>query len=523
MRFPSPGQIFGHMRSHPILSVIAVLGVAAILKGVYNLTAELSIQMAAQLEPDAKIYVAGGRALLNGVHLYAELFENKPPLIFLLTAFSLVVTGTQTVAAAVQVFALAVLAAVFPIFFFHASRGLPSRHRFFRTMTGLLLGLCIARYTAVNAGYIQTESLGGIAGVIYLLLLAIPECMSGVRRMMALGALLFIAGAMKEPIVLVTVVTSFLFIRDLQQFKVDVAIPCAIAGVIGALLLITFGALGDYLRIYLPHMLLTHVEMRGSPLARAFGIDRLVIDLWNFSPLLCLGLIIIAAVLLWNAIAGRQRPLWMIVVYAVSVALITSFVVGLGGQYYPHHFIFALPFYAGLCFAWTIGDQDDVTQSWSSPALLLVVIFLSLGLLMQPLRRGIWTEPFWHGEMEAKHRDAAAQFDRMMDACAYDRYLAFGADTEDLWAYSLHTPYSAAFTTYRLDLTQTEQQFADMATEQFGQAPLIILHPSFRDRLSKMMGAELDAAFSPNAPACAASFMPLKDGLGNPYIVLFHR
>jgi hypothetical protein len=486
------------IRRHPLLTLLCVAAALAALRGIYDLIAELSIQVAAPLEPDAKIYVAVGRAMNNGINTYAEFFENKPPLIFLLTALSLLVTGTHTLAAIVQVLVLAAIPAIIIVYF--------RRSPLVWMLAGVLFALSLGRYTAVQGGYIQTESLGSFFGIIYLLLL-LREKGRGFKRVLLLSLPLLAAGMFKEPLILVIAAAALLLVRDVRQFVNDFVLPAGVAGALGLLFLTVMGYVGPYISIYLPFMLFTHVESRGSPITRALHVDRMFTDFFTFSPYLALAVVVMFLSLL--VCVGMRRRVTLVV-----ALFLTSFVVGLGGQYYPHHFIFALPFIVALVFAW----KREATENISP---FIVTVLLTVGLLVAPVRTALWVRPFWH--MDQPQRDAAARFDAMLDACGWDRYLPYGPDTEDLWAHTAHSPYSAAFTLFKLDASRMDPTLADMAFADFNRTPVIAVYPSFVPTLMDQTQGTLLSAFTETPPECAKTFVPMMDSRGQPYVLYFRK
>src|SRR3989344_2498866 len=55
---------------------------------------------------DTTLYIAVGRGILNGLTPYADLYENKPPGIFLMSALSLWLTGGRVLGSVFQTIAI---------------------------------------------------------------------------------------------------------------------------------------------------------------------------------------------------------------------------------------------------------------------------------------------------------------------------------------------------------------------------------------------------------------------------------
>src|SRR5262249_53570701 len=74
--------------------VVFALLVLASAKVCVDLYGALVLEAQGFLSPDVLIYLTIGKGMLNGLHVYRDLFESKPPGIFLLSAISLRLGGT---------------------------------------------------------------------------------------------------------------------------------------------------------------------------------------------------------------------------------------------------------------------------------------------------------------------------------------------------------------------------------------------------------------------------------------------
>src|SRR3989344_8992683 len=81
--------------------VIALLAVV-FLKGSYEVFLRLFYEIQGPYTGDSTIYWAVGRGILNGLTPYTDLFETKPPGIFLLSAMSIALTGGPMLGTVIQ-------------------------------------------------------------------------------------------------------------------------------------------------------------------------------------------------------------------------------------------------------------------------------------------------------------------------------------------------------------------------------------------------------------------------------------
>src|SRR4051812_14363059 len=130
------------------------IGVAAILAAVILLASIRAVWLS-PIASDGAIFFALGRAILNGITPYRDLFETKPPGIFLLGSLSILFGGV-TAAKLFSVLAILIV--------------LASCVWLDRTL-GLFVGTLLAVLTAVQSGGFYPEEFGAAALCIYVAVL----------------------------------------------------------------------------------------------------------------------------------------------------------------------------------------------------------------------------------------------------------------------------------------------------------------------------------------------------------------
>lgn len=276
---------------HRILTVIvALICFATLFKAMVDLWRIFSPVANGALDMDATIYFIVGRGILNGLRPYVDLFESKPPEMFLLTALSLITTGTQWIATAADILAklsLPVLLAAYA-----ASKVWRSgSHKtvLWLCSTAFLIGVLITLYLDERVGAVQTETFGTFFACLYLLHIAWNDSTRWPSTL-ARSLLLMCAIGMKEPFVLTVFAGALLLARDIKQFWHSFVIPLMIAAVLGLIGLWVLGYWHSYFGIYLPAMLGERVT--NSPVeplfVRSFSIEKVLYNLtivysaWGF-------------------------------------------------------------------------------------------------------------------------------------------------------------------------------------------------------------------------------------------------
>jgi hypothetical protein len=507
------------MRQHPVLSCVLALALIAGLKGLHDVIAMASVSFVETIWQDSKIYAAAGRAMLNGINPYAEYFENKPPLVFLIMAASLWLTGNQFFAAIIYSISLLSFPVALAIAGWRSAE--ESMRRAWATI-GLFLGMAIAGYVYQRCGAaMQTELVGAAAGTWFVTII-IGKWKEPFLQIAFAAIAAFIAMWIKEPFAVVIGACAILLFRsDWKSILRLGVLPGAIAGILGVILLFILGVQQAYVGIYLKFMMGTHIEYRGSPWVRGLHVEKMAVDLWNYSPFLLLSfLAIIGTVLAAFVLHARDKKEAALSIGIVAFVLYAvSFTVGLGGQYYPHHYVFALPLWAAF-FA------QAASCGWSPrrPSVVpgIVAALLSVALILAPSAMLRWHGPWMGGPPEQAFRNRAMLFDAMMDACEYDRYMPYGWELEDLWTYTRHTPYSSTFTSYRFGLSHTDEFFAQIYSDQLNETPLIVLLPGRVAELEQDTGGQIWNVFTDQPPECAATYA-FKNPDGEALTLLFRK
>ena len=386
---------------------------------------------------DSDIYFAVGRGIVNGIKPWSGLWDIKPPGVFLLSAVSFKIFDSAVFCHWFQCFVLIALAA-FPLILHFV---LPNRS-VWRLLGCCLFGLTISLYAAERAGEVQTESLGAAFACLSIFAFAYPNFYKRKILWISISAFgLLGACGFKEPFLFPILGASILLCKDIKDWLTRFLLPLGIAIVTGFLFLVIAGWLGDFLH-YLDFMQQIHANRHGSPFRRAMEFWRLWEDLNGFSW--GLGWIIVA--LLFAPFVLYRNNLPQVAVKTLVAFLLASYTVGMGGEFFDHHFAFAVPFYFAL---WIMlskkwGGDNKIAGS-------LILIFLSIAVLNLPDLK------LEKREKEMRQRreillEEAAYVDAVLDKAHIDRYMYLGQNdfvsklgTNFLFGRTRHSPEGPYF------------------------------------------------------------------------------
>jgi len=192
----------------------------------------------APVEGDLPLFLAVGRGMLNGLSPWRDLLETKPPVVFWISAFSLLLSGDKTVYHLVFVSGLAGMAAVLCL------SSQPGR----RWMAAIL-GLSLATFIFWGARGYWVEGFTAFPAA-----LALVAFRKGGWKWGLLAAACFaILGLTREPVVLPLIAAFLLLVRK-RKDVLSLAAILAAGGLMALLLLGCTGLFHEYFSVYVPDM-----------------------------------------------------------------------------------------------------------------------------------------------------------------------------------------------------------------------------------------------------------------------------
>lgn len=307
-----------------ILAVSVIL-IAAAANGIWQLAQVLRVEAKGPVDGDALIYLTVASGILNGLKPYIDLFESKPPGMYLVMLVSLILSGGMKAATMMQVLILAALPFLLGWYAWRESRLRAERRGRVMLSVGIafVLGLQFGLLLEGWSGALQTESFGAFFGILYVLTIATDKQIGAARMWIAAIWLLCSVG-MKEPFVLSNLGAALLLSRSSKDFLRKFVIPLALAMLLGTVILALTGWLKPYLHLYLPAMLEYRIESRAEDPVwlRGLRVNKIFSQMTTFSEVPTLGVVLAMGWVAGIAVKVGARRKWASVV-AVAVAVAT--------------------------------------------------------------------------------------------------------------------------------------------------------------------------------------------------------
>ena len=199
-------NILQTLRRHPLLFPVA----AAALWSALLVLQRFVFELQGTLHDDVHTYLTVGRGILNGLTPYVDLFESKPPGVFLVAALSLKLFNGPLLIKLLQ--AASVLA--IPICTYLLARprlqNLEEPQRTLWLLTSVIAGSMLTVYAFAASGEGLIEPLGSAICLIAAVLYDRAPSSRSWRRIVVLSLLFLFAIGLKEPFLLVIVAVSLL-------------------------------------------------------------------------------------------------------------------------------------------------------------------------------------------------------------------------------------------------------------------------------------------------------------------------
>lgn len=444
---------------------------------------------------DTTLYWTVGRGMLHGLVPYRDLYETKPPGIFMLSALSYALTSGFGLTHVTQILSLVFLALAPAVYLPKLLRARSSALLDAPVFVALwAVVLLIVAFVADRGSAVQVEPHGLVGVVGYTLLLGKSGRKAFLGR--ALGALVCIG--MKEPFFLSLVAAYLVTTPSAQRMWSDLVGPLGVASAVGTLVLLVFGWFTAYTLIYLKSMLGAHVNLEGPPLSRtATALDLTWNNLQQYSTLLPATLLFCMGVYLFLPVADGSSGLGDIgkrFQALVLGLLIVGLAVGMGGTFYEHHFIFALPLFLAILFV-LMGRVGD----GSSPQTWMRAGFVGLALATVCVK---WTPAKTYRDraqdiavQDAASRESAEVIDRLMDKLHVERYLFLGPGGYPPFAFTRHAPLGPLFFQQTMFFGGQYPWFVEQFRHRLDEAQVVVLHQHVTGPLDNEVRSKLAANF----------------------------
>lgn len=432
---------------------------------------------------DSPLYWTVGRGMLNGLKPYTDLYENKPLGVFLISAFSFWLTDDTIICNIISVLSV-LLIAVLPVIAVCADhknirKSDASIIRYALTFfTVLLVGVLMAVYVEKRAGSFQAEAIGAAFSTLFIILVKMQSHVkTGAKRnILIAGSALAISCAvmLKEPFLLVSVFGAMLFVDSFKDFFRYIIIPCLIGCLIIAAVLAVSGVIVPYFTVYLKQMLAAKITENSSVLWKSLNVLRLFKDLKKVSILLMVTMLLFVFFALVRIIKNRKNTAHLVfnVIKIIIAVYAASFCVSIGGQYFPHHFVFAVPVYCAILI-FGAAFLLEYAPGESAPNFSVLVLSI-LVLLAAAQKTGSSYKAY--NETYDSLKTKAEYVDELLDSYQAERYQFIGFNyDEKFFGLTKHSPQGPVFVQDPINFTDTPTWFSESFSSQLETSDVIIV------------------------------------------------
>jgi hypothetical protein len=456
------------------------------------------------LNSDSPIYLAIGRGILDGLLPYKDLFETKPPGIFLLSALSLWIFDSHILANYLSAVSLFTYPLIMGYIAWHMQLvKIQWRIVLFSALLGGIFGL----YAAGSSGSFQVESYATFFCLLYLLLISDPGRIT-VAKTLAMSLCMLAAIGMKEPFLLsLTSAVIIIYYRTPSKLYPILLIPFILTLILGVAALALFGMLEAYLLLY-ANIIHTHLLHSDNNIASFYAgngipitIRRITNNLGNFSEWMPVLVFLLGIALLANTNSHLFRDIPKTLVTLLLCCLLCIFAVGMK-YYFPHHAIYAVPLYLALSISLMRRLTDNPTLLTKSLGLLIMVVAVVTTSTYQS--KNYDKKTYIIDKRLEKSIKNARMMDIIMDSCGHERYLYIGHNGIKLYGFTRHLPLGPAFIQYSHYLIPSQPYLRQTFINNLRTTPIIYVD-SFVSlgRLQSFVINEIQENFSEIPPECA--------------------
>lgn len=470
------GEVYVHWSA-----VICLLMVVFCWPMLREFAAHMWFELHAPSAVDSHLYGAVGRGILNGLTPYSDLWESKPPGMFLVAALSLWLSGDLAYAHALQVLILLTIPLLFTVFAVQVVAKRPRSSTPILLTGSLLIGIAVSLYVGKRSGGFQTESFGAFFALLYLLKIARRERHMRMRDTFEASLWLLLASGFKEPYFVVCAVSAAAMLRTKRSFVEAFVIPAAIALAVGTIFMAVMGWLGAYVTLYLPEMFGGNLQGVGetrefTPFWKRGLFLRHLYDNLNLFCALMADVVACALLLTLHERRHDHRLLrrWLpIMLLFALLTYLTTLTVGLTDKFWTHHYVFAVPVYAAV----VLSAIRHAHLRWDRH---LVKLVFSAMLLLFCVSSSMFVPYDYEASLLAYHRadsrmrEAAKEIDAVMDACDEERYLFFGSNGVQPYGYTEHSPLGPLFQQVEYWMSEEHPEFRESLLQNLRSTNLIV-------------------------------------------------
>lgn len=200
----------------------------------------------------------------------------------------------------------------------------------------------------------------------------------------------------------------------------------------------------------------------------------------------------------------RLDPVPSRILRMTAALILATLAAGSGGEFYGHHFVFAVPVFAALMLLWLHSNRDHRTNGLS-----LIVITLIFATTFFHTRRDN-AEALRLADSSVPQL-TATEIDRILDACGQDRYMHIGGLTST-FGFTKHSPLGPLFWQRNDLLDNNHPYFQKSVLSALEKADTVLYREDRLGDIHDEVHDYLRKNFSSTPPACAGVVQPKLDG-----------
>lgn len=506
-------KIYANRLNIAAILTLALLLVITLCSAFPETFARLTYELKEIANADSGLYYTVGKGIANGLPPYSGLYENKPPMIFLLSALSYKATG-GFYSLNIMSFLCFVVIAILPTLLV-ICKGVKEKRSLISIISlsvfTLSISLLLANYTERQAGEVQTETFASVALFFSIFAMSFGKSENSKiysPHIIISGIFLGMATMFKEPFGIIGFITLLFFIKNPKDILYKAVYPTLYAILFFILLLLVTNSFIPYFTIYLSNMFGSHISIYGSPFERSLNLFKLFNNLRNYTKVLeiLIYTLITINVCIYIFKMSQADFLSKKIIHFLKIPLIfialyiSSFNVGLGGQYFNHHYIFALPFYGMLLFNTINFCIENANQEKTKPYTfifsIITAVITSLAFYNIIPFNGINNVP---SDIE-KAKEQAAYIDKVLDVLKESKYQYLGFNGIQAFTYTKHIPMGPAFAQDFRNFVNKDTYFAKEFVKQMNRANVVVFRSFNVDVLNKKTLLTLDHCFTKQEP-----------------------
>ena len=461
-------------------SYIYILGVISLLLFLYIFYYCVNYELSHAYTADAPMYWAVGRGMLNGILPYSGLYENKPLGIFLISMISFLLTDDTILCNIFSILSILVIVLVPTISVINICKNKEINYEDKSILLIIIItflgSLLLLTYSEERSGAFQVEQIGAAFSLLFIWsVIRLKNVTNKKEKIISIcfsALFIMISVMMKEPFLFVSVAGCLLFIDSFKEFLSYLMLPLCIGGLMYFLVLFVTGTIKPYFEIYFMYMLNSKLGGSDSAFSRILNLDIIYDDFNYFDELFII--ILLFLILTFLGFLWYKKKLTKIyhVIRVVLAVVIASFCVGMGGQYYNHHFVFALPIYSTFIIYGSSLLSNYIKYRG------FVNIFMFTFALVLLIVNGAQCHRTYAGDYTERYNlivNKAKYVDELLDFYGEERYQFIGFNGEDeFYGLTKHSPKGPVFVQDADNFLEDDTWFAKSFLQQLNESNIVI-------------------------------------------------